>query len=392
MQKQGEKKADDSATDFLDADKCIVFWVATGGFVITSDGNTSFNEATFSEMCNSNIELFGTKRSVRRNKCQQRMKNLRRPEREHELYSAFKLYHPSLVALYNPILFQRSSYSAHSVGSNKSDSDTLTRNARTRKPKEETRTPQARTPPPKARTPPPSRSLHNFISPSPSRNQRYIMASETIAPPSNKTFVLSFDDPTVNPRGVLAMRRPHVESDKTLVDQVIVYFALGNHLKDEANLFKCRLSEDGASLIVNDSSQPVALVGDMKKLHFFSASKGEEEKESSIIVQLQALKDVARRAKARGNFNQDVYYRFPIGVTCNSDHFNPNRSHQLSVDSELFAFPYDDADDAAFIPMIKVRLAVDETERPIAAADDELNDVTKAMSSMSLRLAKFKKG
>ena len=391
MQKQGEKE--EEVGDISPAaQSCIVFWVATGGLVIGPDGDTSFREKSFSEMCNGNTDLFGTKGSKLRYKCQQRMKNLRRPERSGELYEEFSTHHSSLVALYNPKLYQPSSYNSSSDQSVDSKQKVKpTRKAKTQPPKARTPPPEARTPPPKTRTPPPNVQQHIFISPSPIHEQRYIMATETPSP-SNRSFVLSFDDPTLNPRGVLAMRRPHVESGSTLVDQVIVYFALGNHLKDEANHIRCRLSEDGTMLIVNQSAQPCALVGDMKKFHYFSTSKGESEKEASIIVQLQALKDVARRSRVRGNFNKDTSYKFPSGITCNSDHFNPNKGHQLAVDTELFVFPYDDADDSVFIPMFKVRLAVDETERQIAAADDELNDVTKALSSMSVRLAKFKKG
>jgi len=389
MKKQGEQDRESNIPP--DADKYIVFWVGTGGMVMEHDGNTTFEEQSFNKMCNGNIKLFGKKGTFLRKQCQERAKNLRRPEREPQLYKAFETHYSSLLPFFNPKMYQPSIYnSSQSVGSK--GSDTSTRQAKTPQPKSRTPPPKSRTPPPKSRTPPPNVQQFNFISPSPSRFQRYNMAAEGIPSPANRSFVLSFDDPTANPRDVIAMRRPHVESGSTLVDQVIVYFSLGNHLLEEANHIRCRLSEDGTMLVVNHSSQPISLVGSMKKLHFFSASKGESEKEPSIIVQLQALKDVARRSRARGNFNKDTFYKFPAGVTCNSDHFNPNKGHQLAVDTELFVFPYDDTNENLFVPMFKVRLAVDETERQIAAAEDEVNDVTKAMKTMALQMAKFKKG
>ena len=349
MQEQGESTPQGDKDLPENTDKGIVWFLGTG------------DKRRFVTLCDSNFDLYGRPSSQLRRKCQYRVKYLkRRPQR---LQYYFDCYFRDSQFLYKP---------GNSICSSVS-----------------TFASPDRIP-----------SIPRTISPSPWSlpKPRNIMASFS-APEAddNNTFQLHFDDPARNPCGVFVVKRSDVSTGSALVGQITIYFSLDNVV--DTNTFSARLSDDGSCLIVTDQAQPTPLVEDIKKLHHFTCTDDEDVDDKMILNTLSVQAEIVQKAKRNGSFNKDFFYKFPEGITCNSDHFNAKKKNQLGVESNLSLMPYpdgttDDSGDAGFalMPTMKVRLAIDGDDRAMQGKDAALNEVQDAMAKMKLRMQNYKKG
>ena len=358
-------------------DRTIVYYVGTNQL------------EKFSNICDDDPETYGVPASKFRRSCQYRVQTLKKYP--HRLEHYIRKYYKDSLYLFEPFLLSRSVSDNQSIGSIDSTSvasfATPVRNSRI------SRVPRTISPSPWS----PPRTTRS-LSPLPwSPQPRNIMASLTAADANeNNSFQLHFDDPARNPKGVTVIRLSDVSTGSSLVGMVSIYFEVSN--MNDIGQFSCRLSEDGSMLIVTDFAQPTPLLDDVKKLHFFSASEGEEPNDKAYINALSVQAEMIRKAKKTGSFNKDFFFKFPNGVTCNSDHFNPNKKNQLGVDSKMTLLPYEtvskmpDGSNISVIPTMKVRLAIDGDDRAMSGSSNAVNDVADALAQMKLKMAKYKEG
>lgn len=357
-------------------DKTIVYYVGTNQL------------QKFSDLCDNDQDTYGSPASAIRRKCQYRVQTLKKfPQ---TLERKIREYYKDSLYLFETFLSTRLASDNQSIASNGSTSVASFATP----PRSSKASRVQRTISPLPWSPTGFSPLHFPYQP-----PRNIMASLTAAAADitdNNSFQLHFDDPASNPKGVTVIRLNDVSTGTSLVGMVSIYFEVSN--MNDFDQFSCRLSEDGSSLIVTDYAQPTPLLEDVRKLHYFTASNGEDPDDKVYINALSVQAEMIRKAKKVGSFNKDFYFKFPNGITCNSDHFNPSKKNQLGVDSQMTLLPYEtkskmpDGSNIAMMPTMKVRLAIDGDDRAMSGSSNAVNDITDALAQMKLKMEKFKKG
>ena len=287
-----------------DIDKRIVYYVGTK------------DPRKFADICDEDPDTFVP--SIRR-KCQYRVQYFRKKINHHRLEYFIRKYFPHQLYLFHSFLSQRPTPPNLPDDSSGLETPSIASSS--------------------------IRSIRRNITPSPwtsppiPRNIMSSLVSAAADPELNNLFQLHFDDPTRNPYGVRVLRLSDVSTGISLVGMIVIYMAL-NNLNDIKH-FAPRLSEDGSMLIVNREAQPSPIFPEnVALIQYFTASDGKETDDKTYINALDVQAEMVRKSKMMGGFNKDFYYKFPNGITCNSDHFNPNKKGQLGVDAEMVLLPY----------------------------------------------------
>ena len=212
----------------------------------------------------------------------------------------------------------------------------------------------------------------------------------------NNEFQLYLDDPYNNPFGILVIKRSKKNTGNEMVGQLRIYFAQFN--QEDAHSLDPQLSIDGSMLCVSRTAQPNPLVRDLKKLHYFTAKDQADEEDDVYEGLLSIEQKLVNSAQNKKKF----YYKFPPGMTCNSNHFNPNWKDQLDVDATVHMVPFDSktVDEGtreivpyvAMMPVVAVELAIDGQSKSMGDSDETVDSVTNAMKKMQTKFTKYKAG
>jgi hypothetical protein len=203
-------------------------------------------------------------------------------------------------------------------------------------------------------------------------------------------FELNFVYPERNPPGVFAFMTPNVMLDsKEGVDVVSVYKCAVD--ARDAMAIKAEMLEDGTGILVSQPSVPSFLIKDVKQMH--ELDKDEGFTESLMRDHLVTANAIDKRKEHQ---TQQVEFRFPPGITCNTKHFkNKPADNRLRNNKRLCtvtvipgatkgAAPIQTQD----IPFILWRMTVDKEDRHVELVDD--SDLDEDLASMYARTSNMR--
>jgi hypothetical protein len=176
---------------------------------------------------------------------------------------------------------------------------------------------------------------------------------------------------------------------KEVVDVVSVYRCAVD-ARDAASI-KAEMLEDGTGILVSQPSVPTFLIKDVKQMH--GLEKNEGFTESLMRDHLITANAIEKRKERQ---TQQVEFRFPPGITCNTKHFGnkatDNRLRNNKRVCTVTVIPGANKKDPPIktqdISFILWRVTVDKEDRHVELADD--SDSDDDLASMYARTSDMK--
>jgi hypothetical protein len=175
---------------------------------------------------------------------------------------------------------------------------------------------------------------------------------------------------------------------KEVVDVVLVYKCAVD-ARDAMDI-KAEMLEDGTGILVSQPSVPSFLIKDVKQMHEYDKKEGFAE---SLMQDHLVTANAIDKRKERQT--QQVEYRFPAGITCNTKHFkNKPADNRLRNNKRLCtvtvipgATKADDPIQEQDIPFILWRMTVDKEDRHVeqdSDSDEDLASMYARTSNMTI--------
>ena len=253
-------------------------------------------------------------------------------------------------------------------------------------------------------TPSPARSIRSStqLSSPPFRSSTQL-SSPQIMPVrtqenTNNHFQLSLEHPENNPEGVLLVKQDSVVSKNTMVSKLTVFIGMADMNDCGSNKVTCRLSDNGDTIIVSRPSHPTFMSTNLAYFNGVTAIGESDTEKEAIGNKLSVIETKYGKLKDQGGFRREVHYKLPIGMTCNSEHFNEAKTDPLDVVFELCPMAYTMESAVAssepvliYFPILKINLAIDGNDESMKPASTK-SKVTSSMARLANNLKNMEIG
>jgi hypothetical protein len=187
---------------------------------------------------------------------------------------------------------------------------------------------------------------------------------------------LDFGFPERNPTGVFAFLTPNVMLHSKEVVDVVWIYKCAVDARDAMDI-KAQMLEDGTGILVTQPSVPSFMIKDVKQMH--DADMAEAFAEPLLRDHLVQANAIDKRKERQ---SQQVEYKFPPGITCNTNHFKSKPSdNRLRNNKRLCkvtvipgAAKGDPPIQTQDIPFILWRMTVDKEDRHVEQQDSDSDE------------------
>lgn len=195
-----------------------------------------------------------------------------------------------------------------------------------------------------------------------------------------------------NENGLFVILGKEVVEDNTVMDRLTVLKPIWDLIDFDRGRYKARLTNDCGGIIIQEPIFASWMWNNPRKVMDLIDA---EEEEACARTEL-AYKTMKTRVNEKREYRiKETLYRFPEGITCNTDHFNKkNRgSSSLLLDCNIHIFEHtvgktdENRDIIMYCPFVCWKMAVDGEGRRTAEDDEEVTATAAALSRIGFTLS-----